>query len=75
MVTLTLSDLVARNVAHAMVLNGENPNSLAQNTGIPRVTLLRRLQGQSSFTVSELERIAAHLGTSPELFFPVKAAA
>lgn len=74
MVTLSLTETVARNVAHAIVLAGENPTSIARATGIPRVTLLRRLQGASPFTVSELDRIAAAVGATADRFFIGQAA-
>lgn len=38
--------------------------ALAEATGIPRTTLVRRLTGNSSFTVEELELIAQHFGSS-----------
>lgn len=39
--------------------------ALAETTAIPRMTLSRRLVDPSSLTLSELERIAAALDTSP----------
>lgn len=71
MVTPTLTETVARNVVQAMHLNGENPNSLARGARIPRVTLLRRLDGTTPFKVDELGRIARHLNTTADQFFTV----
>lgn len=53
---------VARVVTAAMVPDGWSEKALAEATAIPRATLRRRLAG-SPFDVSELERIAAALGT------------
>lgn len=75
MVTLSLTEMVARNVAHAIVMAGENPHSIARRTGIPRVTLIRRLQGISPFTVKELEQISSALDAPVDLFFAGQVAA
>lgn len=42
---------------------------LAEATGMARQTLSRRLAGTTSFTVTELERIALTLGKTPSEFF------
>lgn len=47
-----------------MEAKGENPNSLATKTGIPRVTLLRKLSGTSAFNVDELDALAEALGVA-----------
>lgn len=39
---------------------------LSEQTGIPRTTLQRRLQGVSEFTVGEVDRIAQALGVPHE---------
>jgi transcriptional regulator with XRE-family HTH domain len=39
--------------------------ALSDETGIPRVTLRRRLNGHSPFNVDELELVCAHLGLDP----------
>lgn len=62
MVTLSLTELVAKNVAQAILAAGETPSSVARATGIPRVTLSRRLKGDA-FTVAELDKIATVLRT------------
>lgn len=45
-----------------MTAKGVTRLGLAEATGIPRSTLIRRLNAHSSFTVEELTRIAGHLG-------------
>lgn len=55
------SVLVAENVQVAMLSAGFSQASLAETTGIPRVTLIRRLQGVTAFTVAELDAIAKAL--------------
>lgn len=54
---------VARTVTDAMQVGGWSEKALAEKTGIPRVTLRRRLAG-SPFDVSELARIADALNTT-----------
>jgi len=56
----SLEHRVAANVDAAIKAAGENPHSVALATGIPRVTLLRRLDGTVPFNTRELGRIAAH---------------
>lgn len=40
---------------------------LCETTGIPRSTLLRRLNGHAPFTLSEIDRIAMALRVSPDV--------
>ena len=54
---------VAQAVAEAMEAGGWSEKGLAEATGIPRVTLRRRLAG-SAFNVAELAAIASALGTT-----------
>lgn len=54
---------VATKVAAAMESGGWSEKAMAEATGIPRVTLRRRLAG-ASFNVAELAAIAGTLGTS-----------
>lgn len=49
-----------------MEAKGENPNSLAAKTRIPRVTILRKLDCAAAFNVDELDAIAIALGTTAE---------
>lgn len=51
---------VASRVAAAMESGGWSEKALAETTGIPRVTLRRRLAG-AAFNVAELAAIAAAL--------------
>lgn len=59
----TYPQRVALNVAEAMQAGGWSEKRLADETGIPRVTLRRRLAG-AAFNVAELAAIAAALGTT-----------
>jgi transcriptional regulator with XRE-family HTH domain len=54
---------VAVTVAAAMEAGGWSEKALAEATGIPRVTLRRRLAG-AAFNVAELAAIAEALGTT-----------
>lgn len=54
---------VAQAVAAAMEAGGWSEKALADATGIPRVTLRRRLAG-SAFNVAELAAIASTLETT-----------
>ncbi len=60
--TPTTWPLVAERVAQAMEDQGVTQLGLSRSTGIPRVTLIRRLKGQAPFTLDELEAVAAELG-------------
>lgn len=53
--------LVAKKVVAAIEAGGQTELGIAEATGIPRVTLRRRLQGLNSFTVAELKAIATVL--------------
>lgn len=57
-----LTPRVAETVTNLCDEVGESQNSLAETTGIPRSTLLRRLSGASSFKIDELEAVAGRLG-------------
>lgn len=54
---------VAQAVTEAMNAGGWSEKALAETTGIPRVTLRRRLAG-AAFNVAELAAIADALGTT-----------
>lgn len=58
----TARDRVADRVRVTMEQKGENPNSLATKARIPRVTLIRKLDGGGVFNVEELDAIAGVLG-------------
>lgn len=66
---------VATNVAAAIEAAGENTKSVADATGIARMTLDRRLKGSAPFDVIQLALIADHLGTTPDAFMGVEVAA
>lgn len=68
MVTPPTTRTVAERVRAAMETAGKNPKSLAEDAGIPRTTLIRRLTGNSSFTLNEIDALAPQLGvTAAEL--------
>jgi transcriptional regulator with XRE-family HTH domain len=54
---------VAAKVAAAMEAGGWSEKAMAEATGIPRVTLRRRLAG-AAFNVAELSAVASTLGTT-----------
>jgi transcriptional regulator with XRE-family HTH domain len=58
----TLAIRMAVAVETAIAEAGQTHLGVSEATGIPRTTLLRRLKGQSSFAVDELERIAEVIG-------------
>lgn len=60
----TPTEAVAEVVRGMMQRGDESVKHLAEVTLIPRTTLVRRLAGTSPFTIPELERIAAALGTT-----------
>lgn len=59
-----LAPRVAENVAQIMASKDLNLHAVAQASNIPRNTLRRRLAGQSSFTVAEVECLAEALGVA-----------
>lgn len=61
MVTNT-PEAVAETVVAQLRQAGMSRKSLSDETGIPRVTLGRRLSGASAFKVHELEAVAYALG-------------
>jgi transcriptional regulator with XRE-family HTH domain len=61
--TNTYPRRVSEIVAEAMVAEGWSEKAMAEATGIPRVTLRRRLAG-AAFNVAELAAIADALGTT-----------
>jgi transcriptional regulator with XRE-family HTH domain len=66
--TSTLNRTVASNVSEAMRTAGGTLSSVALATGIHRTTLTRRLTGNSSFAIAELELLAKHFGTTADAF-------
>jgi transcriptional regulator with XRE-family HTH domain len=59
--TTTYTVTVAANVKDAITAANVSELALSENAHIARTTLRRRLSGQSPFTVSELQAIAAYL--------------
>jgi transcriptional regulator with XRE-family HTH domain len=62
--TTNLNDRVAQRVQAEMEAAGVTQLRLSEESGIPRATLIRRLRGQSSFNIDEVELIAKALGCS-----------
>jgi len=60
----TLTATVAARVRDAIDSAGITHVGLSESTGIPRTTLIRRLNGFAPFTLEELEAVAHVLGTS-----------
>lgn len=60
------ADRAAERVAEQIKASGVTVVWLCETTGIPRSTLLRRLNGHAPFTLSEIDRIAAALRVSPD---------
>jgi transcriptional regulator with XRE-family HTH domain len=65
----TTDEAVVATVRAAMGEHQVSELGLSGSSGIPRETLRRRLSGATSFTVTELERIALALGKTPAEFF------
>lgn len=60
----TASQRIAAAVADAIKRADLSQRDVAARTGIPLVTLSRRLTGKSPFTIAELATIADLLGTT-----------
>ena len=67
---MDITQATSEAVAEAIESAGQTHLAVAEQTGIPRTTLLRRLTGTSPFTVSELERIAALLSVPVHSLIP-----
>lgn len=68
--TTSFTSAVAESVDHLMEEVGESLLSLSTKTGIARTTLRRRIAGQTSFTIRELELVAIALGTTVDNLIP-----
>ena len=64
--TTTTAHLVASKIGEEMVARGVSVKELADVTGIARMTLTRRLTGNSPFTITELDAISAHFNTTAD---------
>lgn len=64
MVSPPSNQTIAQRVRVAMDDSGQSEKSLADETGIARTTLRRRLSGGSSFTTAELTSICPLIGAS-----------
>jgi lambda repressor-like predicted transcriptional regulator len=73
--TTDTSRKVAAAVSAALGVAGISVLTAAEQTGIPRSTLTRRLTGTSPFTIVELELVANLLGQSVEHFIVDEVAA
>jgi transcriptional regulator with XRE-family HTH domain len=54
----------ANNVVAAIEASGLTRQQVADLSGIPKTTLLRKLHGHASFTLDEIDRLARALGTT-----------
>lgn len=61
---------VASLVDSAIIESGKSRNAIAKEAGVPYATLDRKLNGFSSFNVSELDRIARAIDREPGDFIP-----
>lgn len=66
----TTNELVASAVKDAISAAGSSHRKLCEATGIPSVTLNRRLNANRTFTVEELVAIADHLGVPASSLLP-----
>lgn len=66
----TIREHVADAVVEQMRVRDVTQEFLANRTGIPRTTLLRKLNGHRAFDVDELERVARVLEVDPASFMP-----
>lgn len=66
---VTPNTIVADRVREAIKAAKVPQRTLAAETGIPGITLTRRLKGATSFKAEELIAIAMHLGVDPAIFF------
>lgn len=67
----TTQQQVAQRVAAQVAESGVTIVWLCEKTGIPRSTLLRRLNGATPFNINELDRIAAALRVPTTELLPV----
>lgn len=65
---MDIAQRVATAVSEAIAAKELTQVSISEATGIPRTTLIRRLRGQSPFTIAELQAIAAVLDEDPATF-------
>lgn len=61
----TLSDLVAERLRAEMAIQQVKPSELAKRLGVSHMYVARRMTGETSIALRELEVIAAALGISP----------
>lgn len=71
----TTSQTVAARISELMDSSGVSAKALAESTGIPRTTLVRRLTGNSPWTLQELDLLAVHFGTTATALVGSEAAA
>lgn len=65
----------AARLEEARIKAGVSRLSLSEQSGIPRTTLNRILNGQTSASVDQVDRIAAALSVEPEKLVAFKGAA
>lgn len=59
---MDVSPNLSEQVNQTITQRGMNRSQISEASGIPRATLIRKLQGHSDFTVRELGSIAKALG-------------
>lgn len=59
---MDVSPHLSEQVNRTITQHGMNRSQISEASGIPRATLIRKLQGHSDFTVRELGSIAKALG-------------
>lgn len=57
---------IATRITELMTARGMSETRLATESAIPRMTFRRRLVDPTSFTVAEIERVAAALDVTPQ---------
>lgn len=67
--SMTTADRLTEAITARMGARGLTEAALADASGIPRVTLRRRLTTGRGWTVDEIDRIADALGTDPGALF------
>ncbi|SEC89266.1 helix-turn-helix domain-containing protein [Arthrobacter woluwensis] len=61
---------IADKIAAAIFRSGRSLNSVATESGIPRTTFQRKINGTTPWTVEELAAVGDVLGVKPSSFLP-----
>lgn len=68
--TIRVCDSVAERIAKAIATAKRTKVSVSEGTGIPYITINRKLKGRGEFSLSELVLIADELGVHPSELLP-----